>query len=120
MGLIIAPNGRFAYAPNEGDNDEANISGYTIDSTRGALTPVTGSPFKDGKEGSNPTPGAVDFTGKFAYFPNNSTGNVSAYAIAASGALRKVKGRRLTRARTPLVWPYAALRPANAFRQHCN
>jgi DNA-binding beta-propeller fold protein YncE len=92
VGLIIAPNGRFAYAPNEGDNDEANISGYTIDSTRGALTPVTGSPFKDGKEGSNPTPGAVDFTGKFAYFPNNSTGNVSAYAITASGALRKVQG----------------------------
>ena len=47
VGLIIAPNGRFAYAPNQGDNGGGNISAYSIDSTRGALTPVTGSPFKD-------------------------------------------------------------------------
>lgn len=89
---MIAPNGRFAYAINQGDNSEANISAYTIDSTRGALTPVAGSPFKDGPQSNSPGFGAVDTTSKFAYISNNGAKEVAAYTITASGALRSVKG----------------------------
>jgi hypothetical protein len=37
---------KFAYVANAGSN---NVSGYTIDSTTGALTPIPGSPFAAGK-----------------------------------------------------------------------
>jgi 6-phosphogluconolactonase (cycloisomerase 2 family) len=67
-----------------------NVSAYTIDSTRGTLTPVPGSPFVD--PGSLPYSGAVDSTSRFAYITNARSNTVSAYTIAASGALRKVKG----------------------------
>jgi DNA-binding beta-propeller fold protein YncE len=56
------------------------ISGYTIDSTTGALTAISGSPFPDGI-GTSPYSLAVDPTGKFAYVANNG-GGVSGYTIA--------------------------------------
>ena len=42
--------------------------------------------------GSQPYNGAVDSTSRFAYITNLRSNNVSAYTIAAGGALRKVKG----------------------------
>ncbi len=90
--VVIAPAGRFAFVPNgfEVDGSPYNVSAYTIDSTRGTLTPVQGSPFVD--PGSLPYGGAVDSTSSFAYITNLHSNSVSAYTIAASGALRKVKG----------------------------
>lgn len=91
--LVIAPTGRFAYAPNYGDRQEgASVSAYSIDSTRGTLTPLADSPFKDGSVHSNPITGAVDSTSKFTYITNEGSNNISVYAVAAGGALRKVKG----------------------------
>ncbi len=89
--IVIAPAGRFAFVPNgfEVDGSPYNVSAYTIDSTRGTLTPVQGSPFVD--PGSLPYGGAVDSTSSFAYIANLHSNTVSAYTIAASGALRKVK-----------------------------
>ena len=67
-----------------------SVSAYTIDATSGALTPVTGSPFK---AGSGTTGVAVDPRGKFAYVSNYTSGNVSAYTINAStGALTQLAG----------------------------
>ncbi len=88
--IVLAPSGRFAYVPNTFGTSPNTVSAYTIDSARGTLTPVVGSPFKDA--GSVPRFGAVDSTSKFAYIVNNGSKNVSAYTITASGALRKVKG----------------------------
>ena len=69
---MIAPAGRFAFVPNgfEVDGSPYNVSAYTIDSTRGTLTPVQGSPFVD--PGSLPYGGAVDSTSSFAYITNAS------------------------------------------------
>ena len=101
--VVIAPSGRFAYVPNgfAVDGFPYNVSAYTIDSTRGTLTPVQGSPFVD--PGSVPYSGAVDSTSRFVYFTNLNSNNVSAYTIAASGALRKVKGAPIKAGTTPLA-----------------
>jgi 6-phosphogluconolactonase len=86
---------KFVYVANE---DFSNVSGYTLDSTSGALSTIAGSPF--------PTPGwmltsvAVDPSGKFAYVvakcvSNDSclNGLVSAYSIdGTTGALTLVAG----------------------------
>jgi 6-phosphogluconolactonase len=91
--LLISPTSRFAYAPNNGNRQEgASVSAYTIDPTRGTLTPVADSPFKDGSVHSNPITGAVDSTSKLTYISNEGSNNISVYMIAASGALKKVKG----------------------------
>src|SRR6266849_2313018 len=84
---------KFAYVANDGSS---NVSAYTINSTTGALSPVTGSPFA---AGSFPFSVAVDPTGKFAYVANacgvtcTVSGNVSAYTIdSTTGALSPVPG----------------------------
>src|SRR6266849_5074913 len=78
---------KFAYVANE---SSANVSAYTINSTTGALSPVTGSPFA---AGSFPFSVAVDPSGKFAYVANANSTNVSAYTINnTTGALSPVPG----------------------------
>ena len=44
-GLAVDPKGKFAYVPNLGSG---NVSGFAIDATSGALTPLTASPFGAG------------------------------------------------------------------------
>jgi 6-phosphogluconolactonase len=87
--VVIAPSGRFAFVTNGFAlvGFPYNVSAYTIDSTRGTLTPVQGSPFVD--PGSFPYSGAVDSTSRFAYITNARSNNVTAYTIGAGGALRK-------------------------------
>ena len=91
--VVIAPSGKFAYVPNSfaccGFSDR--IAAYTIDATRGTLTPMAGSPFK--VAGTDDQSMAVDPTGKFLYVTSSGGGNISAFTIdSISGALRKVKG----------------------------
>jgi 6-phosphogluconolactonase (cycloisomerase 2 family) len=67
-----------------------NVSGYTINATTGALTPIGGSPFA---AGSAPNSVAVDPTGKFAYVANPNSNNVSGYTIdPTTGALTAIGG----------------------------
>src|SRR5262249_44956756 len=70
----IDPLGKFLYVANLSDND---ISGYTINSSTGALTPIIGSPFA---AGSVPMSVSVDPTGQFA-FETSSDSNVLVYSI---------------------------------------
>ena len=42
LGLATPVFGQFAYVANQFSND---VSGYTINATTGALTPIFGSPF---------------------------------------------------------------------------
>src|SRR6202011_1547651 len=87
--VAVDPSGKFAYVVNEGDN---TVSGYTINATTGALTPIAGSPFA-GTAGTYPQPVAVDPSGKFAYVANSSSTTVSGYTInATTGALTPVAG----------------------------
>jgi len=78
---------QFAYVANAGSND---VSGYMIDSTTGALTPIPGSPFP---AGFFPCSLAVDPAGRFAYVANASSANVSGYRInPTSGGLTPIPG----------------------------
>jgi DNA-binding beta-propeller fold protein YncE len=92
VSLFAAPlRAQFAYVANEFSGD---VSGYTIDPSTGALTPVAGSPFT---AGAFPVSVAVDPSGKFAYVANGGSsfvsGNVSAYTIDPStGALTAIAG----------------------------
>jgi 6-phosphogluconolactonase len=66
------------------------VSGYAIDSTTGALTPVPGSPFAAGLD---PNSVAVDPSNRFVYVANYASNNVSAFMVNSStGALTPVPG----------------------------
>jgi 6-phosphogluconolactonase len=91
-GIAIDPSGAFAFVTNFGSKKfgSNNVSAYAINTSSGALTQVSGSPFATG---SGPYWIAVDPTGKFAYVADYDSNDVSAYAInTSSGALKPVKG----------------------------
>lgn len=85
--------GRFVYVANSGDATGLSaISGFTVNNTTGALTPISGSPFAADK---NAIGFAIDETVQFAYAANNEAGtsSVTAYTINSStGALTQVSG----------------------------
>jgi 6-phosphogluconolactonase (cycloisomerase 2 family) len=82
--------GKFVYVANNASND---VSAYSVDAATGALTPVAGSPFA---AGDGPQAIVVDGAGRFVYVtssnPYAGTSSVSAYTVAASGALTPVAG----------------------------
>jgi len=76
------PPDQFAYS--------GTVSGYSIDNTTGALSPVPGSPLA---AGLLPGSVAVAPSNKFVYVANYSSNNISAYAVdGATGALIEVSG----------------------------
>jgi 6-phosphogluconolactonase (cycloisomerase 2 family) len=77
--------GRFVYVVNSSDNGGAgDVSAFTINPNTGALTAIAGGPVAaDG----NPSGIVLDHTGQFAYVSNRSTGDVTFYDIASTGAL---------------------------------
>lgn len=75
---------RFLYTPVFGAN---SISGFAIDASSGALTPISGSPFADQAQ---PVAMAVDSAGSYAYVANvNGTqGDLAVFTIdRGNGAL---------------------------------
>jgi DNA-binding beta-propeller fold protein YncE len=84
---------RYAYVTNYNSANlsaSSNVSAYTVDSSTGALTAVSGSPFA---AGTGPYSVTVDPSGKFTYAVNYFSNNVSAYTIDSStGALTVVSG----------------------------
>jgi 6-phosphogluconolactonase (cycloisomerase 2 family) len=89
--VAVDPTSGFAYVTNAPFLPSAgNVSGYTINPTSGALTPVSGSPFPAGAE---PDSVAVDPGGKFVYVANVSSSDVSGYTInPTTGALTPMSG----------------------------
>lgn len=87
--VTVDPTGRYVYVANcarlcSGSGD-GNVSGYAINRTTGALTPVPGSPFTADQV---PYAIAVDPTGQFAYVANFASGTVSIFKIdQCSGSL---------------------------------
>ena len=91
--VAVDPLGKFAYVVNLFSND---VSAYAIDTVTGALTPISclaplacnGTRFL---AGGNPSSVAIEPSGRFAYVANQSTDDVSAFAIdATTGVLSKV------------------------------
>ena len=92
--VAIDPGGQFVYVANLGylANYGSGVSGYTINPTTGALTPITGSPFP---AGTNLFAVAVDPTGQFAYVTNRNSygGWLSGFTInPTTGALTAITG----------------------------
>jgi 6-phosphogluconolactonase len=87
--VTVDPTGRYVYVANcarlcSGSGD-GNVSGYAINKTTGALTPVPGSPFTADQV---PYAIAVDPTGQFAYVANFASGTISIFKIdQCSGSL---------------------------------
>jgi 6-phosphogluconolactonase (cycloisomerase 2 family) len=75
--LDIAPNGKFAYVASKSG---AEVYGYSIDSSTGALTKLPQSPYSTGT-GSLPQFITIDPSGKFGYTANEGTANISEFAI---------------------------------------
>ena len=80
---------RFLYVSNNGTN---NISGFSINTTTGALTPVSGSPFATGGSGIFGISLAVTPNGKFVYAGNAGSRNISAFSVGSNGALTAITG----------------------------
>lgn len=85
--LAIDPAVPFAYVASKGG---AEVYGYSINATTGALTALAKSPFSTGA-GSLPQFITIDPSGQFGYTANEGTANVSGFAIdPTSGNLTAV------------------------------
>jgi 6-phosphogluconolactonase len=95
FGLAVDGSERFLYVANPSASNPppfrsttGNISGFNIDPSTGALTPILGSPFT-ATNGSGPSAVTVDPTGKFVYATTpGSSFSVWCFTItSASGQL---------------------------------
>lgn len=86
QGLAVDPGGKYLFVAETAVNA---LREFSIAST-GALTELTGSPFKTGL---GPTGVLVDSTGSYVYVTNRTDGTISAFSLtAATGALAKITG----------------------------
>ena len=74
LGLAVDASDQFLYVTNPSATNPppnqattGNISGFNIDATSGALTPMIGSPFTSTVGGAGPTSITVDPTGRLVY-----------------------------------------------------
>src|SRR5262249_37625256 len=68
-GITVDSSGKYAYVPNTAD---ATVAGLTLDSTSGALSQITGSPFPSGGNGVVNGPLGIVASGSFVYVCNAS------------------------------------------------
>jgi 6-phosphogluconolactonase (cycloisomerase 2 family) len=74
--------GKFVYVANE---DDSNVSGFTVSPTDATLSGIANSPFG---VGGALRPIASDTSGKFVYVGSYGTSKISAFSIhAGTGAL---------------------------------
>lgn len=115
----------FLYVANSGDsfpgvlvpNTQVSntISGYAINSTTGALTPLPGSPFT---AGSNPYALTLDPASQFLYVANRVSNTISAFTVNAStGALTQIPGSPFAAGSAPDA---VAVSPSGQFLYEAN
>ncbi len=96
IAAAVNSGGQFLFVLNQGSASPAvpaSISVFSIDQTRGLLTAVSGSPFAFASlVAPNPQFMAVSPTQGFLYVSNGAAGNISAFAIGASGTLTELGG----------------------------
>jgi len=94
IGIAVNSGGQFLFVLNQGSASPAvpaSISVFNIDQTRGLLSPIAGSPFAFASlSAPNPQFLAISPTQGFLYVSNGAAGNISAFAIGASGALTEL------------------------------
>ncbi len=93
--LFVLNQGAAAVAPNPAV--PASISVFSIDTSRGILTPVAGSPFQfPSLVAPNPQFLVTSPNAGLLYVSNGASGSISAFTIAANGALTEVAGSPFT------------------------
>jgi 6-phosphogluconolactonase (cycloisomerase 2 family) len=91
--LDIDPAAPFAYVASK---NGAEVYGYSINTTTGALTALAQSPFSTGA-GSEPQFITIDPSGKFGYTANEGTNTISGFSIdLTTGVLTPVPGSPFT------------------------
>jgi 6-phosphogluconolactonase (cycloisomerase 2 family) len=78
--LAIDPAGPYAYVSSSAG---AEVYGYSISSTTGALTALANSPFSTGA-GSLPQFITIDPSGRFGYTANEGTANITGFTISST------------------------------------
>jgi len=102
VSLGINAAGTFLFVLNQGavapaTPAPATISIFSIDATRGLLTPIAGSPFSfPSLVAPNPQSLVVSPTAAALYVSNGTSGTVSGFSIAGSGVLTEVAGSPFT------------------------
>ena len=89
--VTLDPSGKFVYVA---DTADATISAFTLNSTSGALSAVSGSPFPSGGQGSinGPLGIVADAAGKYIYVCNASN-DISVFTFnSQTGALTALAG----------------------------
>jgi 6-phosphogluconolactonase (cycloisomerase 2 family) len=96
IGVAIDSGGHFLFLLNQGSASPAvaaSISVFSIDTTRGLLTPIAGSPFSfSSLAAPNPQFMVISPTAGFLYVSNGASGNISAFSIGSNGVLAEVAG----------------------------
>jgi 6-phosphogluconolactonase len=95
LGMTAAPQGALLFVANHGSN---NVSAYAIDANTGALAPVSGSPFATAGKGPN----FVAATSTLVYVTDQTTNDISAFAIGTNGTLTPVSGSPFNVAVSPV------------------
>jgi 6-phosphogluconolactonase (cycloisomerase 2 family) len=97
QGLAVNSGGTFLYAAETGIN---SIRVLSINTTTGALTEFTGSPYA---AGTGPYGILIDSTGSYLYVANRASNNVSGFLVSSSGALTKISGSPFTAGTNPVA-----------------
>jgi 6-phosphogluconolactonase len=98
VALGVNSGGQFLFVLNQGavppaTAAPATISVFSIDTARGLLTPIAGSPFPFASlVAPNPQFLAVSPTAGLVYVSNGVSGTISGFSIAANGTLSEVAG----------------------------
>jgi len=103
LAIAFDPTGRNMYAGHllVQDTPEFNVRAYSVNSSTGALTAITGSPFASP---AFPASLDVDSTGKYLYVANTQSNQLTAYGIDKSdGSLSQLAGSPINVGVTPTV-----------------
>jgi 6-phosphogluconolactonase (cycloisomerase 2 family) len=85
LSMVMDSNGKFVFVANQGSN---TISVYSVDSSTGLLTEITGSPFATAAG-----PSGLAMTGNTLFVANQVAGTVSVYSVdQTSGSLTQSAG----------------------------
>ncbi|HEY2498054.1 MAG TPA: beta-propeller fold lactonase family protein [Candidatus Angelobacter sp.] len=96
IGIGINSSGQFLFLLNQGSASPAvpaSISVFSIDTARGLLAPVAGSPFQFASlSAPNPQFLTVSPNAGFLYVSNGTGGTISGFSIGANGTLAELAG----------------------------
>jgi len=94
VSAAISSSGQFLFLLNQGTASPAvpsSISVFSIDTTRGLLTPIAGSPFSFASlSAPNPQFIVASPTAGFLYVSDGASGTISIFSIGASGTLTEI------------------------------